>query len=77
MKINYENNQNVIDGLKEYIVDNHIKQKDICDKTSYSKQYVSNIINGRSGNLTLETLNTIVKAMDCDLIIEFRKKDRK
>ena len=71
----YDNN--VLDIMKkiEHIkIDNNITNNDIAKSTVKSKQTVSNLLNGQSKNITLDTLKNLVNAVGYDLIIDFKKK---
>lgn len=71
----YDNN--VLDIMKkiEHIkIDNNITNNDIAKSTGKSKQTVSNLLNGQSKNITLDTLKNLVNAVGYDLIIDFKKK---
>ena len=52
------------------MIEKDIKQKDICNKTGWSKSTVSNILNNRTSNPSLDLLLNICNAMDCKLIID-------
>lgn len=55
--------------IKCKMIEKDIKQKDICNKTGWSKSTVSNILNNRTSNPSLDLLLNICNAMDCKLII--------
>lgn len=72
---NIVNNQDeIILQIKHYMLDNNVKQKDIVDKTGLSKQTISNLLNGRNKNMTLDTLFMLLNALDCNLSISLDKK---
>ena len=74
-KMIYDNN--VLDIMKkiEHIkIDNNITNNDIARSTGKSKQTISNLLNGQSKNITLDTLKNLVNAVGYDLIIDFKKK---
>ena len=52
------------------MIEKDVKQKDICNKTGWSQSTVSNILNNRTPNPSLELLLNICNAMDCKLIID-------
>lgn len=71
-------NGNVMDIMKsiEHIkIDNDISNKDISERTGKSKQTISNLLNGQSKNITLDTLNSLCNAINCDLIIDIVKRE--
>ena len=65
----YDNN--VLDIMK---IDNNITNNDIAESTGKSKQTISNLLNGQSKNITLDTLKNLANAVGYDLIIDFKKK---
>lgn len=71
MQIEYTGNiEDITLAIKHIMLDKDIKNKDICNATGLSKQSVSNLLNNRTQNITLETLNKICKAIDCTLYID-------
>ena len=71
-------NGNIIDILKmiEHIkIDKDISNNDIALRMEKSKQTVSNLLNGRQPNMTLDTLLSLCHAVGCDLIIELKDKE--
>lgn len=71
MKIEYNGNiDNIMLAIKHIMLDKDLKQKDICNETKLSKQTISNLLNGRTENITFETLDKICKALNCKLYIE-------
>ena len=68
---------NVMDIMRqiEHIkVDYDISNKDIARRTGKSKQTISNLLNGQSKNVTLDTLLRLCNAVDCDLVIDIVKR---
>ena len=66
-------NGNITDILKaiEHVkIDKSISNNDLAERTGKSKQTISNILNGRQPNMTLETLLMLCNAIECDLVIE-------
>lgn len=55
--------------LKHIMLDKNIKQIDIAGKTGLNKVTVSHLLNGKSKNLTLDTLVMLCNACDCQLDI--------
>lgn len=70
-----KNQDDLILQIKHYMLDNKLKQKDIVVATGLSKQTISNLLNGRSQNMTLDTLFMLLNALDCNLSISLNKKD--
>jgi transcriptional regulator with XRE-family HTH domain len=70
-----KNQDDLILRIKHYMLDNNLKQKDIVVATGLSKQTISNLLNGRSKNMTLDTLFMLLNALDCNLSISLNKKD--
>lgn len=70
-----KNQDDLILQIKHYMLDNKLKQKDIVVATGLSKQTISNLLNGRSKNMTLDTLFMLLNALDCNLSISLNKKD--
>lgn len=52
------------------MIDKDIRQKDICNITGWSRATVSNLLNGRQTNITLDTLLSLCNAIGCDLYID-------
>lgn len=70
-----KNQDDLILQIKHYMLDNNLKQKDIVIATGLSKQTISNLLNGRSKNMTLDTLFMLLNALDCNLSVSLNKKD--
>lgn len=67
----YTGNINEIMKAIEHIkVDYDISNTDIAQSMGKSKQTISNLLNGQSNNITLNTLLSLCKAIGCDLIID-------
>ena len=64
------NTDKVIDLIKHAMVDTRTQQKDIVEKTGLNKGTISNFLNYKSSNPTLDTLRMHCNAMGCDLIID-------
>ncbi len=71
------NSDKVIDLIKHTMIDTRTQQKDIVEKTGLNKGTVSNFLNYKSSNPTLDTLKMYCNAMGCDLVIDIvpREKD--
>ena len=72
MKIKYNNIEVITNGIKHIMIDKDLKQKDLCVKTGLSKQAISNLLNNRTENITLDTLNKLCSALDCILYIDIQ-----
>ena len=70
MKIEYTAIDDVTLAIRHIMLDKDIRQKDICIATGLSKQAVSNLLNNRTENITLDTLNKLCKAVGCKLSID-------
>lgn len=71
-------NGNIMDIMKsiEHLkIDLEMTNNEIAAKMGKSKQTISNLLNGQSKNITLDTLNNLCDAMDCNLIIDIRKRN--
>ncbi|MBC5667388.1 helix-turn-helix transcriptional regulator [Eubacterium sp. BX4] len=64
----------IMKKIEHIKIDENITNKDISEKTGKSKQTVSNLLNGQSKNITLDTLKNLSDAVGYDLIIDFKKK---
>lgn len=51
------------------MIDKNMRQKDLCNATGLSKQAISNLLNNRTENITLETLDKLCKALGCELSV--------
>ena len=70
----YINNQDdILKLINNYMIDNDIKQKDIVEATGLSKQTVSNLLNGRNTNMTLNSVFNLINALDCNLFMSLDK----
>lgn len=74
MKIEYNNIDDVTLAIRHIMLDKDIRQKDICIATGLSKQSISNLLNNRTENITLDTLNKLCKAVGCKLSIDIEEK---
>jgi predicted XRE-type DNA-binding protein len=64
----------IINNIKKYIKNNHIKQSWIADVLGTNKMNISNTLNGRRKNVSLDELNSIIKTLDLDFD-EVNKED--
>lgn len=69
MEIRYNNIQDITNAIKHIMIDKNMRQKDLCSATGLSKQAISNLLNNRTENITLDTLDRLCKAIGCELII--------
>ncbi len=65
----------IMQDVKKIIIDRDLKQKDIANKMCITKQTISNMLNAKTLNITLDTLLQLCNAIDCDLYIEIRQRD--
>lgn len=69
---------NIEEFMKQYkhiMLDKDIKQVDIVAKTGQSKGTISNLLNCKSKNITLDTLLMLCNAIDCQLEINIKPND--
>ena len=67
----YTGNVNdILKAIEHIKIDKDISNNDIALRTGKSKQTISNLLNGQSKNITLDTLLSLCHAVDCDLIID-------
>lgn len=59
--------------VKEYLLRNNLKQKDIVEKLGLSKNAISQSLN--RDNISLDKMLLIADALDCDLEIKLVPKD--
>jgi len=72
----YDGNINDIMKVIEHIkIDYDISNMDIAKGMGKSKQTVSNLLNGQTGNITLNTLVALCDAVGCDLHIDIIRKN--
>lgn len=67
--------KDIIKTIEHIKVDKDISNRDIAERMGKSKQTISNLLNGRQPNLTLETLLSLCNAIDCDLVIDIQERD--
>lgn len=61
--------------VKEYLLRNNLKQKDIVEKLGLSKNAISQSLN--RDNISLDKMLLIADALDCDLEIKLIPKNTK
>lgn len=59
--------------VKEYLLRNNLKQKDIVEKLGLSKNAVSQSLN--RDNISLDKMILIADALDCDLEVKLVPRD--
>lgn len=75
MKIEYNGNiEPITTTLKHIMLDKNIKQKNISEYTGLSKQTISNLLNNRNDNMTLDTLKMLCDSIGLKLIIAIEEK---
>lgn len=71
----YTGNVNdIIKAIEHIKVDYNISNNDIANRMGKSKQTISNLLNGRQPNMTLDTLLNLCNAIDCQLEINIKPK---
>lgn len=71
----YENNINELFKLVKHImIDEEISQQELSNRLSKSKQATSNIF--KQSNISINTLQDICNAMDCQLVIDIVPNDK-
>ena len=72
----YDNNINdLMKQIKHIMIDKDIKQIDLAERTGQNKATISNLLNCKSKNVTLDTLLMLCNAIDCQLEINIKLKD--
>lgn len=69
----YTNIEDVTKLIKHIMIDDDLKQKDIVNKSGWSKQTVSNLLNNRTENIGINTLNDLCNSLGYELHIELIK----
>ena len=62
-------------AVKQFLIENDLKQKYIVDKLGLSKNAVSSSLN--RDNISLEKMQLIADALDCDLEITLKPRTPK
>lgn len=62
--------------IKHIMIDNDIRQKDLCNATGWTKSTISNLLNNRTENPSLKLLLELCEAINCDLIIDIKPKEK-
>lgn len=70
------NSDKVIDLIKHAMIDTRTQQKDIVEKTGLNKGTISNFLNYKSSNPTLDTIKMYCDAMGCDLVIDIQPREK-
>lgn len=72
----YNNNiDDIMKLIKHIMIDSDMKQADIVEKTGQSKSTISNLLNGKSKNITLDTLLMLCNAVNCQFEINIKPKE--
>ena len=71
----YENNKQVKNEFKKMTIDCNITMTDIAKKCDMIPQQLNNRFN--NSRLALSDLKQWCDAMDCDLVVDFVKRDKK
>ena len=61
--------------IKHIMIDKDIRQIDVAEKTGQNKATISNLLNCKSKNVTLDTLLMLCNAIDCQLEINIKLQD--
>ena len=76
--IDYTGNVNdIMIMIKHIMLDKDIKQKDICNATGWSKGTVSNLLNGRTANPSLNIILELCRACNCNFLIDIKQDNKK
>lgn len=71
----YNNNiDDIMKQIKHIMIDSDIRQADIVARTGQSKGTISNLLNCKNKNITLDTLLMLCNAIDCQLDISIISK---
>lgn len=65
----------IIKAIEHIKIDYNISNNQIAEYTNKSKQTISNILKGRQPNMTLDSLLTLCNAINCDLIIDIKRRE--
>lgn len=71
----YTDLKSIMLQVEHIMLDNDIRQKDISNKTGWSRQTVSNLLACRRDSINIDTLNTLCDAIGCDLIIDIQRRN--
>ncbi len=72
----YDNNiDDLMKQIKHIMIDKDIRQIDLAEKTGQNKATISNLLNCKSKNVTLDTLLMLCNAIDCQLEINIKLRD--
>lgn len=71
MKLEYKGNiEDLTIMIKHIMLDNGISQKDIAERTGWSKATVSNLLNNRTKNPSITIIYELCNAIGCKLILD-------
>lgn len=68
----YTNTQDILIYIRQLMVAKHITIKELAQHMSKTSGATSALL--KQTNISLETLNDICKALECDLYIDIKKK---
>ena len=71
--IKYINNAELKKEIKKIIIENDCTQKEIAEKLEMLPQTYNTLINKK--NFSFADMQRILNTLDCDLYIDFRKRD--
>lgn len=60
--------------VKQYLLENNLKQQQIVERLGLSKNAISQALN--RDNISLDKMQEISNALDCDLIIELKPRQK-
>lgn len=72
---NIDKTKELMTKVKHIMIDKGIKQTDLKKNMNVSKQTISNLLNAKQLNLTLDTLVQLCSGLECDLYIDIVPKD--
>lgn len=75
MQIIYENNEQIMIEIKKLMLENKITQREIAHNMGIKPQGLTKIMNKK--NFGFEDASRILKAMGYDLLIDFKKSNKK
>lgn len=66
----YETIEDITKLIKHIMIDDGLRQSDIVEKSGWSKQTVSNLLNNRTKNIGINTLNELFSSIGYEMHIE-------
>lgn len=70
----YNNIEDITKMIKHIMIDDNLKQKDIVQKSGWSKQTISNLLNNRTENIGINTLKDLCNSLGYELYIELKRE---